>query len=43
MHQSNVWSWQAKKHKKGNHRRKKETAVLFLGVTGNTCGTPSNY
>ena len=41
MHQSTMWSRQTKKHTKGNHRRKNCLAKQILGVTGNTCGTPS--
>ncbi len=41
MRQSTLWSWQAVKHRKGNHRRKRKMAIFVLGVIGNTYFTPS--
>lgn len=41
MRQSTMWSWQARMHRKGNHRRKEKMAIFFLGDIGNTYFTPS--
>ena len=38
---STVWSRQAEKCRKGNHRRMSPEGVQEHGVTGNTCSTPS--